>query len=198
MIIEPIGELCYVVRGLNDPVAMARALSESAPKNLDEAVPCFESLGLFLKYPVNEETVSEWLAAARGAPAPPVREVTIPCQYDGPDLNEVAGRLALSPDEVVRRHSGQSYRCFALGFSPGFPYLGYLDSSLVLPRRDQPRTRVPAGSVAIAGRQTAVYPEATPGGWWLIGTTSLQLVDLAQGYFAVHPGDWVKFEAVDR
>lgn len=197
MIIELIGELCCVVRGLNDAVAMARTLNDSPPKDLDEAVPCFESLGLFLKSPASEATVSAWLADARDVPAPPAREVTIPCRYDGPDLDEVACRLSLSPEEVVRRHSRQSYRCYALGFSPGFPYLGYLDPSLVLPRRDQPRTRVPAGSVAIAGRQTAVYPEATPGGWWLIGTASVRMVDLAQGYFAVHPGDWVKFKAVN-
>jgi inhibitor of KinA len=90
---------------------------------------------------------------------------------DGPDLEEVARRTGLAPAEVIGIHCGALYRVYFLGFAPGFGYLGPLPERLRLPRRDSPRVRVPAGSVAIAGAQTAIYPLETPGGWHLIGRT---------------------------
>jgi inhibitor of KinA len=105
------------------------------------------------------------------------RRVEIPVRYDGPDLDAVASATKLSPDEVVRRHTGRDYEVYFLGFVPGWAYLGELDPSLVLPRRPAPRPRVPAGSVAIAGVQTGVYPAETPGGWHLIGRTALAMFD---------------------
>lgn len=104
--------------------------------------------------------------------------IEVPVRYGGsggPDLAEVAERTGLSPDEVVRLHSGTTYRVHMLGFAPGFAYLGVLPEPLRLPRRSEPRTRVPGGSVAIAGAQTAVYPFSTPGGWHLIGRTELAM-----------------------
>jgi inhibitor of KinA len=104
----------------------------------------------------------------------------IPVHYggdDGPDLDAVAQRTGLTPGQVVALHSSVVYRAYLLGFAPGFAYLGELAAQLELPRRDTPRQRVPAGSVAIAGRQTAVYPLATPGGWHLIGRTELLMWD---------------------
>src|SRR6185295_9614266 len=95
-------------------------------------------------------------------------QIVIPVRYDGPDLDEVASRLGLSRDEVIGKHTAAQYRVYMLGFVPGFAFLGLLDPSLELPRRASPRLRVPAGSVAIAGRQTAVYPLDTPGGWHLL------------------------------
>lgn len=102
---------------------------------------------------------------------------TIKVVYDGPDLDEVAARTVLTRDEVIRLHSAPEYEVHAVGFVPGFAYLGDIDERLVLPRRSAPRPRVPAGSVAIAGRQTAVYPFATPGGWHLIGRTEEKMFD---------------------
>lgn len=112
-------------------------------------------------------------------PQPP-EPVEIPVRYDGPDLPEVAERLNLPASEVIRLHTGTIYTVFMIGFLPGFPYLGLLPDVLELPRRDVPRLRVPAGSVAIAGRQTGIYPQASPGGWHLIGHTDFRLFDPAK------------------
>ncbi|HEX7025134.1 MAG TPA: 5-oxoprolinase subunit PxpB [Gemmatimonadales bacterium] len=120
---------------------------------------------------------------------------TIPVSYAGPDLDHVSRETGLSREEIIRRHSAPEYVVYLLGFAPGFGYLGDLDPALVLPRRASPRTRVPAGSVAIAGAQTAVYPLATPGGWHLIGSTTLRMFDPAREPAALlAAGDRVRFE----
>ena len=124
----------------------------------------------------------------------------VPVRYggaDGPDLEAVAERLGLSPAQVVEAHVAASYRVFMLGFAPGFAYLGPLPEALHLPRRDHPRPRVPAGSVSIAGSQTAVYPVTTPGGWHLIGRTEAVIWDARRHEPAMFaPGDFVRFEPV--
>lgn len=123
--------------------------------------------------------------------------VEIPVRYggeDGPDLPEVAERLGLTQAQVAEAHAAATYRVHLLGFVPGFAYLGPLPEALALPRRPEPRPRVPAGSVAIAGRQSAVYPFSTPGGWHLIGRTTARLWDLRQRPPAVlRPGERVRF-----
>jgi KipI family sensor histidine kinase inhibitor len=144
-----------------------------------------------------------WLGDAIAADLPeetgrPLHE--IPVRYggdDGPDLLAVAGRLGLDPDAVVRRHTLTEYRVLVLGFAPGFAYLGTLPPELALPRRAEPRTRVPSGSVAIAGRQTAVYPLETAGGWHLIGRTDIRPWDLERDPPALFAhGDRVRFVPV--
>lgn len=123
------------------------------------------------------------------------REIVIPVLYDGPDLDAVAAATKLSVAEVIERHSAPQYYAYTTGFVPGFAYLGELDSSLILPRRSTPRQRVPAGTVAIAGAQTAVYPLHTPGGWHLLGTTTMTLFDPHRDPPAhIRPGDLVRFE----
>ena len=118
----------------------------------------------------------------------------LPVVYDGPDLAEVAERTGLRADDVVALHADATYTVYLLGFVPGFAYLGDLDARLALPRRAAPRTRVPQGAVAIAGRQTAVYPLATPGGWHLIGRSDAALLDVARTPPAtLAPGDRVRF-----
>jgi KipI family sensor histidine kinase inhibitor len=103
--------------------------------------------------------------------------VHIPVVYDGADLEEVSVLTGLSPGEVIERHVRADYFVAYLGFSPGFGYLSGLDEALHVPRRDSPRTAVPAGSVAIAGAYGAVYPSSSPGGWRLLGRTTLTLWD---------------------
>jgi KipI family sensor histidine kinase inhibitor len=123
------------------------------------------------------------------------REVVIPVHYDGPDLDLVAKTAGLSLDEVVRLHSGAEYSVAFCGFAPGFGYLVGLPDALRQPRLDSPRTKVPAGSVAIAGDYTAAYPRATPGGWRLIGRTDITLFDSRRDEPALlAPGDRVRFE----
>ena len=108
----------------------------------------------------------------------------IPVRYDGADLDTASVRLNLRTDDVIALHSGDEYDVFAIGFLPGFPYAGYLPPALSgLPRRETPRLRVPAGSVAIAGRQTGIYPVESPGGWHLLGRTPLCIADLNRGVF---------------
>jgi KipI family sensor histidine kinase inhibitor len=123
------------------------------------------------------------------------REVRIPVHYDGPDLELVARTAGLSEAEVVDLHSGAEYEVAFCGFAPGFGYLVGLPEVLRQPRLDSPRTKVPAGSVAIAGEFTAAYPRATPGGWRLLGHTDATLFDASRDEPALlAPGDRVRFE----
>lgn len=115
------------------------------------------------------------LASKRPPMEEPGRLHRIPVVYDGPDLQAVASALGLSQQKVVEIHSRPIYRAFLIGFVPGWAYLGPLPDELVLPRRPDPRRQVPAGSVAIAGHQTGIYPLTSPGGWHLIGRTSVRL-----------------------
>jgi inhibitor of KinA len=123
----------------------------------------------------------------------------IPCCYEfGPDLERVAGCTGMSVEEVIARHVGVEYTVYAIGFCPGFPYLGYLDARLSgVPRLPQPRLRVEPGSVALVGRQTGIYPLCRPGGWNIIGRTPLVLVDVEAGFFPIRAGDRVRFERID-
>ncbi|MDD0972949.1 5-oxoprolinase subunit PxpB [Pseudomonas fontis] len=126
----------------------------------------------------------------------------IPVWYDlsvGPELALLAGRSGLPQAEVIRRHCAHEYQVFALGFAPGFAFMGLVDESLAAPRLATPRKRVAAGSVGIAERQTAAYPAASPGGWNLIGRTPSTLFDRQrEGFSLLQPGDRVRFVAVDR
>lgn len=123
------------------------------------------------------------------------RTVRIGVHYDGPDLAEIAELTGLPAEEVVARHAAGTYTVAFLGFSPGFGYLTGLDPALRVPRRDSPRERVPAGSVAIAGELSAVYPQPTPGGWRLLGRTDEIIFDPdRQPPALLAAGDRVRFE----
>jgi KipI family sensor histidine kinase inhibitor len=136
------------------------------------------------------------LTRVKGTDAPAGRLHRIPVTYDGPDLEETAAAVKLSVEELVARHSKPIYRVFMVGFVPGWAYLGPLPAELQLPRRKIPRTTVPAGSVAIAGGQTGVYPLPTPGGWHLIGRTSVPMfLPDSDPPLLLRPGDRVKFFA---
>ncbi len=128
---------------------------------------------------------------------PDVGTVTIPVRYDGPDLADVAAHTGLSEAEVVARHTGSPWTVAFAGFAPGFGYLTGGDPRLEVPRRETPRTRIPAGSVGLAGRFSGVYPHDSPGGWQLIGNTTLRMWDLDRPEPALLvPGARVRFEAV--
>lgn len=138
-----------------------------------------------------------WVALSAADDDAPARQVDIPVCYGGeagPDLAEVARHTGLTPAEVVKQHCAAEYQVFFMGFQPGFAYLGGLPEALATPRRAQPRTRVPAGSVGIGGSQTGVYPASSPGGWQLIGHTRLKLFDPAATQpTLLQPGDRVRF-----
>ncbi|MFE0418152.1 5-oxoprolinase subunit B family protein [Streptomyces tendae] len=136
------------------------------------------------------------LTAAEVPPAPPRAGdvVEIPVRYDGPDLAEVAGHWGVAADEVARVHAGTEFRVAFCGFAPGFGYLTGLPARYAVPRRDTPRTAVPAGSVALAGPYTGVYPRSSPGGWQVIGTTDAVLWDHRRVPAALlSPGTRVRF-----
>jgi inhibitor of KinA len=130
----------------------------------------------------------------------PTRLHEIPCCYDFPlDLPRIAEATGLRAEEVIRLHIATEYTVYAIGFCPGFPYLGYLQTPLCgVPRLAAPRLRVEAGSVGLTGRQTGIYTEARPGGWNLVGRTPLELVCVADGYFPLRTGDRVRFARIDE
>ena len=167
-----------------DDVATVHALDAAVradpPRGLVDVVPGDRSLLLTFADGAAARAAAAAVAGLRPradvvADAGPV--VEIPVVYDGPDLAEVARRTGLAPAEVVARHSGRPYVVRRLGFAPGFAYLGPVDAALRLPRRPTPRTRVPAGAVAVADDTTAVYPGVSPGGWHLLGRTDVTLFD---------------------
>jgi KipI family sensor histidine kinase inhibitor len=120
--------------------------------------------------------------------------IEIPVHYDGPDLAEVAELSGLSVQDVIAAHTGTDWRVAFCGFAPGFAYLGWGDPRLAVPRRREPRTSVPAGSVALAGEFSAIYPRSSPGGWQLIGHTETVVFDIAREPPALlQPGVAVRF-----
>jgi KipI family sensor histidine kinase inhibitor len=197
-----------LLRVLDDPdlsranagaLALHRALRDRGFPEVEDLVPGARSLLVVL---VEGAEPSSALVRALDAdppppPAAPVRTREIPVRYggdDGPDLVDVARRVGLAEDEVVRRHREALYIVAFLGFAPGFAYLLGLPGELAVPRLEAPRTRVPAGSVGIGGRWTGVYPRATPGGWRLIGRTETVVFDPDRDPPALlAPGDRVRF-----
>jgi KipI family sensor histidine kinase inhibitor len=185
-------------------LAVVRELEERPPEGLREFTMGYGSVLLeFGDPPAGGPAAAAEVGAVverlRGLPAqvPEGRLVEIPVVYDGEDLAEVARRTGLEVEEVAARHGGRDYRVWMLGFAPGFPYLGVLDEALRVPRRATPRARLAAGSVAIAGLQTGIYPSASAGGWNVIGRTPRTLFDpAAADPFLLHPGDTVRFVAV--
>lgn len=128
--------------------------------------------------------------------------VDIPVCYEeeyGPDLEVVATINELTPEEVIHIHTGQDYLIYALGFTPGFPYVGGVSEQISAPRKSTPRLKVPSGSVGIAGNQTGIYPIETPGGWQIIGRTPLALF-LPEQYppTLLEGGQYIRFRRIDR
>ncbi|HWG34872.1 MAG TPA: 5-oxoprolinase subunit PxpB [Gemmatimonadaceae bacterium] len=181
----------------------ARRIRDTQLSSVTDVVPAYTTLAVYFdSRAVSFATVSSEVATLIGdadaASDDSSKLIEIPVRYDGPDLAEVAERTGLTQDELIEKHCSRTYRAYMTGFAPGFTYLGDLDETLVLPRRTSPRVRVPAGSVAIAGAQTAVYPLVTPGGWHLIGTTSMAMFDPARDPPSlVRAGDSVRFVRVD-
>jgi KipI family sensor histidine kinase inhibitor len=181
--LRPVGErgLLVEVGELETVHRLHAALRELDPPGVIELVPGYRTL-LVVADPDRAELLDELAARLPALELPPAEAVAgepveIPVTYDGEDLDEVAGLTGLDADEIVRRHTAPTYTVAFLGFSPGFPYLVGLDPALEVPRRDTPRTSIPAGSVGLAGTQTGIYPTASPGGWQLIGRTDVTLFD---------------------
>lgn len=208
--IFPLGENAFLIR-LSETLdivanesarAVADSIGSAGIAAVTDVVPANSSVGVYFDRKVTSANEIEKLlhshlhditsVESRTSP----REHVIPVVYDGPDLEDVARHCSLRVEEVMEIHSAALYNVFAVGFAPGFAYLGELDSRIAVPRRIEPRTRVPAGSVAIANAQTAIYPFATPGGWNLVGSTDVRMFDIERepaSLFSV--GDKVRFTA---
>ena len=213
--ITPFGEAALLVElgdAFDESVAgWARALANAW--ELGIAIPAYASVVVSFDADVIEPQIAErhmrdllargptFVASGRGAlahagagGATTSRTVEIPTRYDGADLADVAQRSAMSVDELVAVHSGREYSAIFLGFLPGFAYCGRLDPRIVAPRLERPREKVPAGAVAVADGQTAVYPFASPGGWRLLGSTDVVMFDpRAAEPSRLRAGDRVRF-----
>jgi KipI family sensor histidine kinase inhibitor len=183
-----------------DVVGLHAALTAESPDGMVELVPAARTL--LVRFDPARTDSSRITDLVLGLPLDRVsvthqgKRVDIPVSYTGEDFADVARACELSIDEVVARHQANTYVAAFGGFAPGFAYLTGLDSALHVPRRATPRTKVPAGSVAIAGEYTAIYPHASPGGWQLIGHTDLPVWDVHRARpHLLPPGTEVRFVA---
>jgi inhibitor of KinA len=218
MRIEPLGDSALLVRVAEEFAAAdtleavaraARQLELAQIPGVIELVPAYTTIGVFLES-TGAGTFDELRARIERAlernvdtaPARLVPMIDVPVCYENefaPDLEAVARHAGLAPDEVVRRHADAVYRVSCVGFTPGFPYLSGLPPELATPRRASPRKEVPAGAVAIGGTQTGIYPRKSPGGWNIIGRTSLRLFDVERDPPArFQAGDRVRFRKISR
>ncbi|MBM6592454.1 5-oxoprolinase subunit PxpB [Microvirga pudoricolor] len=192
--------------GLNARVlALDEALRRAAPKGVVETVPTYRSLLVhFDPLATDHDALTAFLEEQARSVAPlesTGRRWRVPVVYGGAfgeDLDDLAGAHGLTAAEVIERHAGAVYRIYMIGFLPGFAYLGGLDPALATPRRTQPRARIPAGSVAIGGAQTAISSIEGPSGWHLLGRTPVRSYDPGrEPAFLLAAGDEVVFEPVD-
>ena len=208
--IVPLGDSAVLVQ-LGDEIdltinqrvhTLANLITASPVNGIIETVPAYATLlvhydSLSLSFTQIKHILREKLAQIRENESRQPRLVEVPVRYGGelgPDLESVASQLGLHIEDVIRIHSGKIYTVYMMGFTPGYPYMGKLDDALIMPRLETPRTRVPAGTVAIAGSQTGIYSIESPGGWNLIGWTPLKLFDpYAASPFLFAPGDEVTF-----
>jgi inhibitor of KinA len=200
----PLGDQAALVYLPDEAAALrfAAAVRAAADPWLVDVVQAYASVAVFFDPALTRFAAVADRLRTLDAPALPTaagRLHVLPCCYERQlDLARVAELTGLTPDEVIRLHAATEYTVYAIGFCPGFPYLGYLPSELCgVPRLAAPRLRVEPGSVGLTGRQTGLYPLARPGGWNLIGRTPLELVDLADGYFPLRVGDRVRFARID-
>jgi KipI family sensor histidine kinase inhibitor len=195
----PMGAMAVLVEGLgDDPAAWSEAVRSLGLAGVIDVVPAARTVLIRCESRAALAAVAERLhevpdLGARDREQRPT--ISVPLRYDGPDLDEVAALTGRSVDEVVSLHAAARYEVAFCGFAPGFGYLRGLPRELQLPRRRTPRTRVPAGSVAIAAEYSAVYPTDSPGGWHLLGSTDVVLFDASREPPALlSPGSVVRFE----
>lgn len=210
--LAPLGDSALLVQ-LGDEIditinrrvhALSTLLTNAPIEGMVETVPAYGTVlihydPLLLSYSKLRQWVLSKLEQIQEIKQGSPRRIQVPVLYGGehgPDLESVAEYHHLQVEDIIRIHSGRTYTVYMMGFTPGFPYMGKLDERIVTPRLQVPRTHVPEGSVAIAGSQTGIYPVASPGGWQLIGHTSLRLFDPhSDDPFLFSPGDEVMFVA---
>lgn len=203
MHVVPLGDAAVLAYLPDEPAAVrfAHAVRAADPPWLEDVVPAYASAGVFFDIDrTRTSDVMRWLEALAVPETESAagRAFTIPVCYEMQlDLARVLEHTGLSADDAIRLHTATAFTVYAIGFVPGFPYLGYLPAELCgVPRLASPRVRVEPGSVGLTGRQTGIYPLARPGGWNLIGRTPLVIVDVADNFFPLRVGDRVRFERI--
>ncbi len=202
--LEPLGDRAFLARFATerDAARWAAAVRAEGLRGVNDVVLAYRSAAVFADPDQTDlEALETRLGSLEAVPETAIdgKLVVIPVLYDGPDLEFVAGRLGIGCANVIALHAATIYDVFAIGFVQGFPYAGYLPPELSgLPRRDEPRLNVPTGSVAIAGRQTGIYPRESPGGWHLLGRTPLRIADAERGLFPIRAGDRIQFQPIDH
>jgi len=199
MRILPSGSTALLVEldDLDSVLALYAALADQPPDGVIDVVPAARTV-LLVTDPARTSLPAVADAVRTTRPRPDARSggdvVEVPVHYDGEDLEDLAGLLDLSPEELVHRHTGAEWTVAFGGFAPGFGYLTQADGEWDVPRRSTPRTKVPPGSVALAGEFSGVYPRESPGGWQLIGRTDVAVFDLDRDPPALlRPGVRVRF-----
>lgn len=186
-------------------IAMQHAVESSPIKGFMGAVPAYGSLTVYFNDQVSTTTVRAWLSdlsaqVSNTSLATEGKQISIPVCYDpslGTDLDWVAAHLNRSMEDIVALHTSIEYRVYMIGFIPGFPYMGTLPTALEVPRKQTPSMKIPAGSVAIAGKQTGIYPAEVPGGWQVIGRTPLKMFDPSTTPCSfLNAGDIVQFKPI--
>ena len=182
---------------LDAVLGLYAALAEQPPEGVIDIVPAARTV-LLVADPARTSLAAVADAVRRTRPRPDPRAggdvVELPVHYDGEDLDDLAGLLDLTPEELVRRHTGEEWTVAFGGFAPGFGYLTQHGGQWDVPRRSTPRIKVPPGAVALAGEFSGVYPRESPGGWQLIGRTDVAVFDLDRDPPALlRPGVRVRF-----
>ena len=188
-------------------IALQHAIESNPIKGFIEAVPAYGSLTVYFSASVSASEVRLLLSDLSAQVSDTVhgsslfgKNICIPVCYDpslGVDLHWVSSHLNLSLEEIISLHTSFSYRVYMIGFIPGFPYMGTLPSALEVPRKQTPSLKIPMGSVAIAGKQTGIYPAEVPGGWQVIGRTPLKMFDpFASPCSFLNAGDIVQFKPI--
>ena len=227
MRIEPLGDSALLVRvveefhpekSLDAVLRALQALEFAAIPGVIELAPAYTTIGVFFDpariarndgkssvleaFKTGIEHAIQTASQAGRFRVAPTAIIEVPVCYEdefAPDLADVAQHTGLSHEEVIHRHSDATYRVTCVGFTPGFPFLSGLPRELATPRRAAPRKEIPAGAVAIGGTQTGIYPRKSPGGWNIIGRTSLRLFDVLRNPPALfHAGDCVRFRKISR
>src|SRR5262245_35514362 len=203
---EPLGDQAVLVHGGDEATALAFAAAVRRQRFAwaEDVVGAYTSVAVYYRPDVTDffqakEQLErlDW-QSDRGESTGALH--VVPCCYElGLDFDRIARHTNLTRDQIIAAHSATIYTVYAIGFCPGFPYLGYLPDNLGgVPRLETPRLKVDAGSVGLTGRQTGIYTEARPGGWNIIGRTPLELVNVVDGYFPIRTGDRVQFRAIDE
>ncbi|TDQ31285.1 5-oxoprolinase subunit PxpB [Zeaxanthinibacter enoshimensis] len=209
--IEPFGEYAMLIKWpeevkepiLEDMLQFGNFLEQNClKKGKWELVPAYHTMAVIRRIPIEDSAnlkreLLQWYENATKAELPERYLWKLPVCYDeefAPDLKEVSDKLGLSSEEVINMHTSSTYTVYGLGFLPGFMYLGGLPDSLQIPRREHPRMKVDAGSVGLAGQQTGIYPQESPGGWNIIGNCPIPSFDAKKEPPSfIKTGDKVRF-----